>query len=250
MSRLARISLIPIAIGQFLVPTLPSLGFGKTNAERALNQGVPPELPLGVFFSIWGIIFLGYLVTAILANARPEHISERLAPPLALAGIGNIVWMLSSQLIGNVLLDFIILLPILFCIWEAAHRLDRSSGYDGTGRSILHGLTVGLFAGWLAVAVSISIPDVARWVLGRGVSDFIWQSLWMALVPAGLFAWLFASRVSKSLWFFVALAWGLIGIAMNNWYRLETHGLAILTLATGIFVIGRRLHRGARGSAA
>lgn len=248
MSNLARLSLIPIAILQFAVPALPSMGVGKTNAERALAEGVPPELPLGVFFSIWGIIFLGFLVTAIWANTKPDHTANKIAAPLALAGVGNIVWMLSSQMIGSVYLDFIILLPILFCIWEAAHRLDRNGSYDGTPRSILHGLTVGLFAGWLAVAVSISVPDVVREVLGRGTSDYVWQSLWMALIPATLLAWVFASRVSKNFWFFIALGWGLLGIMTNNWMRLETHALAIATFVLGFIVVGRRLRYGARGS--
>lgn len=248
MSNLARLSLIPIAILQIAVPALPSMGIGKTNAERALAEGIPPELPPGVFFSIWGIIFLGFLATAIWANAKPSHTADKIAGPLALAGVGNIVWMLSSQMIGSVYLDLIILLPILFCIWEAAHRLDRNGSYDGTLRSILHGLTVGLFAGWLAVAVSISVPDVMRELLGRGTSDHVWHSLWMALIPATLLAWVFASRVSKSFWFFIALAWGLFGIMTNNWFRLETHALAIATVFVGWIVIGRRLRYGARGS--
>ena len=46
-------------IAQFFVPVLPQLGIGETIGDRAVADGIPPELPLGVFFSIWGVIFIG-----------------------------------------------------------------------------------------------------------------------------------------------------------------------------------------------
>lgn len=248
MNNLARTALIPIAVMHFLAPFLPSLGFGQTMAVRAVSEGIPPELPLGLFFSIWGVIFIAYLGLAVIANLRPAFVEDHLAAPLALAGIGNIVWMISAQSLGYVWLDFLLLIPILLCAWEAAYRLDVIGGFDGTGRRLLTCLVVGLMAGWLSVAVSISLPDVARWLLGRGVSDAIWQSLWLALVPAAGLAWIFSSRVSHSLWYFAALGWGLVGIISNNWLRTETHALAIAAFVIGWIVIGRRLRYGASGA--
>lgn len=156
--------------------------------------------------------------------------------------------MLSAQGLGAVWLDFLLLLPIAFFTWEAAYRLDRCSGYDGTARNILYGLTVGLFAGWLTVALSISVPDVARFALARGVSDAVWQSLWLALLPATVLAAIFANYVSRNGWYFVALGWGLLGIAVNNWARLETHALAIATVLVGSYLLLRRIRFGASGS--
>lgn len=239
---------LAVVLAQFLVPVLPAFGVGTTIGERAVAEGFPPELPTGVFFSIWGVIFLGLTLTAIQHWRSPSYSSERIAPPLILAALGNLVWMLSAQSLGRVWLDFLLLLPIAFFTWEAAHRLDRSGVYDGTARSILHGLTVGLFAGWLTVAVSISVPDLGRWLLGRGVSDAAWQSLWMALVPASLLAFVFANYVSRNGWYFVALAWGLFGVVVNNWARLGTHALAIAAAVIGLYILLRRIRFGARGS--
>ena len=237
-----------VALAQFCVPLLPQFGLGTPIGARATAQGIPPELPTGLFFSIWGVIFLGLLLIAVLRFQRPDYVSERLAPPLLLAGLGNCLWMLGAQGLGAVWLDFLLLIPIAFFTWEAAYRLDRCSGYDGTARSILYGLTVGLFAGWLTVALSISIPDVARFVLARGVSDAVWQSLWLALLPATVLAGIFANYVSRNGWYFVALGWGLLGIAVNNWARLETHALAIATVLVGSYLLLRRVRFGARGS--
>ncbi|MEL7108368.1 MAG: hypothetical protein AAGL99_03800 [Pseudomonadota bacterium] len=237
-----------IVLAQFFVPLLPQFGVGISIGDRAVAEGIPPELPTGVFFSIWGIIFTGLVLTAILHIRSETHASRQIAPPLMLAAFGNLVWMLCAQGLGLVWLDFLLLLPIAFCTWEAAYRLDRTQAYDGTPRSILHGLTVGLFAGWLTVAVSISVPDVGRELLGRGPSDAVWQSLWMTLIPAALLATVFANYVSRNGWYFVALGWGLFGIVINNWTRLGTHALGIAATIVGLYILFRRIRFGASGS--
>ena len=237
-----------VAILQFVMPTLPALGIGETIGDRAVADGIPPELPLGIFFSIWGIVFSGLLVIALMNLFAPNAVTETLAPPLALAALGNIVWMLSAQGFGAPWLDFILLLPILFFTWEAAYRQDRTGRYDGTPKTILYGLTVGLFAGWLTVAVSISVPDLGRYLLGRGPTDAVWQSLWMTLIPAAILAYVFATYVSRNFWYFIALSWGLIGIVSNNWVRTETHWLGIITGVIALYIVFRRVRFGARGS--
>ena len=109
-------------------------------------------------------------------------------------------------------------------------------------------MTVGLLAGWLTVAVSISVPDVGRALLGRGPSDAVWHSLWMALIPATGLAFVFANYVSRNFWYFIALGWGLLGIVVNNWSRLGTHALAIAAAIVGLYILFRRIRFGARGS--
>lgn len=237
-----------VVIAQFAVPRLPQLGVGEPIGARAVAEGIPPELPVGIFFAIWGVIFFGLLAMAVLNISDPDAATERLALPLALAAFGNMIWMWSAQSFGYVWLDFLLLLPIAFFAWKAAYLQDRTGRYDGTPRSILYGLTVGLFAGWLTVAISISVPDLGRWLLGRGPSDAVWQSLWMTLVPAVIMAFVFANHVSRNGWYFVAVGWGLTGIIVNNWVRLEIHALAIATGVIGIYLLFRRLRFGARGS--
>ncbi|RIJ30677.1 hypothetical protein [Henriciella mobilis] len=238
--------LLAVAILQWLAPLLPLSGHGRTIGAQAVEEGIPPELPPGVFFSIWGVIFTLYLIFALLAVFKTSYLEERLGQPLLLAGAGNVVWMLSAQYIGNEVLNLILLLPIAALAWWAARRLHRMGGWDGTARRLVACALTGLLSGWAAVAISISIPRVARLLLGLAPTDHVWISLWLALVPAALLAWVFATRISRSLWFFVALAWGLSGIALNNWERTGLHGLAIMTTLVGLYVIWRRLAYGAR----
>ncbi|MEO1643414.1 MAG: hypothetical protein AAFR74_08765 [Pseudomonadota bacterium] len=238
---LGRYALFPVAVAQFVAPALPAMGFGETIGDRATGAGIPPELPLGVFFSIWGIIFTAYLGVAILALTKPNYVYDRVAGPLALAGLGNVVWMLSAQTFGYSWLDFLLLWPILFFAWEAAHRMHQMGGFNGTGRRLLLCVVVGLLAGWLTVATSISTPELLRDLLGRGATDNPWQSLWAALIPAALLAYFFARYVSASLWFYVALSWGLVGIILNNWTRTEMHFLAIAAGVVGLIVLRTRM---------
>ncbi|MDJ0921974.1 MAG: hypothetical protein QNI84_12675 [Henriciella sp.] len=248
MIRLVRLALLLIAIAQFAAPVLPVLGIGENIGMRAVADGLPPELPPGVFFAIWGPIFLAYLTFALLANIRPTATSDHLAAPLAVAGLGNVIWMISAQSLAQPWLDFVLLLPILAAAWVAAYRLDLAGGFDGTLHRLLACGLVGLLAGWLSVAVSISVPDVTRWALGRDVTDRVWQSLWLTLIPAGLLASAFASRISTNLWYFVALGWGLIGVIVNNWQRTELHGLAIAATVIGVWIVLRRMRYGATGA--
>ena len=59
--------LLAVAILQWLAPLLPLSGHGRTIGAQAVEEGMPPELPPGVFFSIWGVIFTLYLIFARLA---------------------------------------------------------------------------------------------------------------------------------------------------------------------------------------
>ena len=58
-------TLVATAVGHFIIPTLPSLGYGQSQRARASVDGQRPvEVPPGFFFAIWGPIFAAYGVTA------------------------------------------------------------------------------------------------------------------------------------------------------------------------------------------
>ncbi len=226
--------LLPMAILHFLVPVLPRLGIGEGMDVRAVQDGIPPELPLGLFFLIWLVIFSLYLVLAIRVWRRKDLVSPEANAALAAAGAGNVIWLLVSQFTDIVWLNMILLIPILVASWRAAYLLDNSPSDQMAQR------VAGLMSGWLTAALAISIPDTTRWVLGWAVSDYMWVSLWLALVPAAFLTWVFVRHISRTWWFFAALGWGLLGVATNNWLRTEAHGLAIATVFMGLYVIWRR----------
>ncbi|MEL7545455.1 MAG: hypothetical protein AAGJ84_02315 [Pseudomonadota bacterium] len=248
MTTFARFSLIPIAILQFAAPALPNLGIGEPIGDRAVEGGIPPELPPGIFFAIWGVIFNAYLANGVLSNLKPSFATDRLAVPLALVGAGNVLWMISAQSIGSEWLNAVMLWPMLAIAWWGAYRLDRMGGFDGTPGRLLLCANVGLLAGWLTVAVGISLPPAMRETLGLGATDRVWLSLWTVLVPAVLLAGAFARYISRGLFYYIALLWGLSGVMLNTWSRIELHGLGIATAVIIAIIVWNRARTAASGS--
>jgi hypothetical protein len=242
--------LLMIVLG-FLQPLAgalaPLTGIGTPigNATRGLAS---PEQPLPVFFSIWGLIFGAFLAFAYYTWRKREPWMFRVATPLALAGAANVVWMLSAQLIASQTVNFLLLFPIAILSWTAAARFDRMRGMGGSVGKLIADAATGLLSGWILVAISISIPLVIRTYTNLGPTDFPWQMIWIVLGFAALGSWVFARYVSRSLWFFAALAWGLLGIIANNWTDTGMGWIAIMTGIAGILVLSLRLLRGADGT--
>ncbi|MEZ5967663.1 MAG: hypothetical protein R3C00_01185 [Hyphomonas sp.] len=237
-----------VAVLQPLAGTLaPVLGIGTPIGNATRNLGAP-EQPPPVFFSIWAIIFAAFLLFALLLFRKREPWMIRVGAPLALAGLGNILWMLSAQLIASRVVDFVLLIPILAASWVAAARFDGLRGMGGSPAKLIADMATGLLAGWLLVATAISVPLLIRAFTTLGATDYPWQMLWTTLCIAFFGAWMFARYVSRSLWFFAALAWGLAGIIENNWAITGMGWLAIMTGVTGALVVALRLFRGADGT--
>lgn len=225
----------------------PALGIG-TPIGNATRDMTLPEQPLPVFFSIWSVIFLGYFLFGLAYWRAREPWMDRIAIPLAWAGLFNIVWMLSAQLIASQPLDFLLLFPIAIAAWIAAWRADSLREMGWSPKKALADFASAMLSGWITVAVAISIPLTLRTFTDIGATDFPWQMLWITLVTACLAAWMFARYISRSWWYFIALAWGVMGIVLNNWLVTGMHWLAIMSAIVLSITICLRLFRGADGS--
>ena len=225
----------------------PALGVGTPIGEATRGAGAP-EQPLPVFFSIWGVIFFCYFIFALIYALRREPWMDAVARPLALAGLFNVIWMINAQLIASQPLDFVLLFPIAFCAWWAALRFDHVRGMGGSAAKFFADAATGLLAGWISVAIAISIPLTVRSFTQVGATDLPWQMLWLSLCAGMLAAWLFAGHVSRSLFFFVSLGWGLLGILLNNWLVTDMGWLAIVTGIILFLSLWLRLTRGANGA--
>ncbi len=248
MQKQPLVILLLLAVLQPLSGALaPLLGVGTPIGNATRDFGAP-EQPLPAFFAIWSVIFLAYFVFALFAVFRREPWMDRIAPPLIMAGMLNVIWMLSAQLIVSQPLDFALLFPIAAATWLAAYRFDRMRGMGGSVAKFAADCATGLLAGWITVAIAISIPLTIRHFTTLGATDYPWHMLWATLVPAALAAWAFSHFISRSRWFFVSLGWGLLGILLNNWTITGMTWLAIVTGAVAALVLYLRLTRGAHGA--
>lgn len=224
---------------------MTGLGTPIGDATRNIDA---PEQPLPVFFSIWGLIFLAGGAFGIAGLRRPADWYPRVGRPLLIAGALNIVWMLSAQLIALQPLDYLLLFPILFASWRAAAELNDITETDTPVTWRLADVASGLLSGWIVAAIAISTPLTIRSLTNLGPTDHPWPMFWLAIAVASLASWLFATRVSRSLWFFAALGWGLVGILMNNWLRTGMHWVALMAGLSAATILLLRVTRGAKRS--
>ncbi|ABI78387.1 putative membrane protein [Hyphomonas neptunium ATCC 15444] len=244
-NRLFPLLIFLLGVAQPLAGALaPAFGIGTPIGDATAGSAAP-EQPLPAFFSIWGVIFAAYTALGVAGLWRPDQWPAPLGLPLVLAGAGNIIWMLSAQLIGSQPLDFVLLAPILVCAWWAAREAEALRGTRSLS-VYLGDAASGLLAGWISVAAAISIPLTVRSLTWLEPTDFPWPMFWSTILTAALLAWIFASRISGSLWYFVAAGWGLLGIAFHNWLETGMHLIGHFTAGCLILLLTLRLTRGAK----
>ena len=237
----ARFLLLPIAMLQLLAAYLPGTLGAPSIGERATADGIPPELPLSIFFAIWGVIFLAYLVFGVYALRNDTELSRRLSGPLVAGGVATAVWMVVQQMIGHPVLDFFLLGPLVWYSWLAAFRFDRMRGLGGSPIKWTSDVLTGLLSGWATVAVAISVPRAGRYVLNQGPTDSEWIAFWSVLLTISMATWVYKDHISRTYWYYWAAAWGLLGILLNNWLRTGFGYFGWITLFFGAWLIYRRL---------
>lgn len=245
-----RYFLLPLAVGQILVPALPRLvdwqsSIGESPANPLMRA---PESPPGVFFAIWGVIFAFYLAFAVYAALSATTLSRRLALPLALAGVFSIAWMLVVQSFGQVSWAHPILLALTASTFWAAWRFDRMRGLGGSAPKFIADATTGLFAGWMTVATAISQTDLTRDLLGMANTDAVWWFLLHALAIAAILAMVAFRAITRSPFYVIALAWGLLGVFINLAMLTDLHAPAFVAGTIALGLLGYRLGRGASGA--
>lgn len=244
----SRYALLPIAAIQLLAAYIPmAMGFPSIG-ERATEGGIPPELPLGIFFAIWGIIFLAYITFGLYALRHDTELTRRLSAPLAASGLATALWMLTQQMIGQPVLDLVLLAPLIWVSWIAAYRFDTMRGLGGSPMKWTSDVLTGLLSGWAVVAVAISVPRAGRYLLNQGATDSEWIAFWSVLGTISVFTFFYKRQISRSHWYYVAAAWGLLGILLNNWLRTGFGYFGWITLFFGLWLVYRRYSRGANGA--
>lgn len=212
----------------------PVFGIGTPIGDASASTDAP-EQPLPAFFSIWALIFLAYAGFGLAGILRPAAWYPKVAWPMLAAGLANIVWMLSAQLIVSQPLNFLLLAPIFAGAWIASAQVDALRPSQ-TGLTLkVADAASGLLAGWISVATAISVPLTIRTFTGLAPTDFPWPMFFITFAVACAASFFFATRVSRSLWFFAALGWGFLGVVLNNWLRTDMHliaGIAALGTAT------------------
>lgn len=164
----------------------------------------PPVQPAGYAFAIWGVIFLWLLASAIFGVLRratdPGWDTVR-APQIVSLGVGSI-WntVANSSPVWASVLILVMLVAALYALISAP-KGDRP----------WLAWPLGLYAGWLTAASSVSLGLLAA---GFGFTGAIPAALG-AIALAGIFAFLIIRATANAV-FGVAVIWALVALITKN----------------------------------
>ncbi|MDO5619765.1 tryptophan-rich sensory protein [Kocuria sp.] len=191
-------------------------GQGVTEAAGGwLDADATPIAPASSAFSIWSVVYLGLAVYGIWQLSRTARGSERqrrLRPWIAGSALLNAAWLgvvgLDS-LLGSVAVILVLLLVLIRTL-----LLMMSTRTSGWVETLLVDGTMGLYLGWVCVAVA---ANITAWLAGGvGLAGFSgWELATVAIITvAALIANGLAIFTRGRLAPALATAWGLAWIAV------------------------------------
>lgn len=225
-------------------------------AGGALSSDATLLAPAGAAFGIWSVIYAGlgaYTAYQWFPSQRLSERQRRLGWWVAASMLLNAAWILSVQaglLAGSVLviLALLAVLAVTFVIFTAAQPTSAADGIVTDG-------TLGLYLGWVSVAVCANITAalVAAGFSGFGIAPDIWAvTVLTAVAVVGVFL---ALRGNGRLAIAAAMSWGLLWIMVGRTAsgpESTTTALAagaaatVVVIATVTVRVRRRSHPGSR----
>ncbi len=219
IAALALLLSIAFAISPFFVPSFS--GFDPN--QFPIPQENPPAQPAGYAFSIWGLIYLWLIVGLAYGLLRAPRDAQwhDMRVPLCLSLAVGATWLAvavmspvwAAVLIWIMLVTALIALflaPVEDPLWAAA--------------------PVGLYAGWLSAASSVSLA-----LLAAGYGYLEGQTAALVFVGLAIAVGLVVqTALGRTPSYGIAVIWGLVGVVVTNW--AETPSVAYLALGGSILL--------------
>jgi hypothetical protein len=174
-------------------------------------------VPAGYVFSIWGLIYIGWIAFIIYQFGTAQKDSPRLRKLgylFALSNLANAAWLYSwhYNFFG---LSVLIMLSLLGLLLASYLRLNvnRSSAKGAEWWSV--DLPFSIYLGWITVATVANITDwlyLVNWD-GLGISAPIWAVIMLA-VASGLGFGMAITRQDAG--YLLVLVWAFVGIAVKQ----------------------------------
>jgi hypothetical protein len=241
------------AIAQLLAPSFhPITGLGSSFMQ-ATNATIvnAPEVPAGYAFSIWGVIFTVSLIFAVV-QALPHQwgnpVFTKLRLPLMGAFWSASLWMVLLQLLGE---GWYLAVIIWLMLGFALTAFITNNTLLKTGVSVNTGFQrwgvnplVGLFSGWLSIAVFLNTSSVLRFYQWEQLFD---RSIWstqqgiVTLVLACLFGGMVLIKTQGNRWYGGTLLWGLVGVIVANTVKVPNPTVTMVAIGLAVGVLGLTL---------
>lgn len=209
---------VAFAASPLLVP-----GFGGFDPNQfPIPQDNPPVQPAGYAFSIWGLIYLWLIASALFGLKRPTEWAA-LRPALAVSLAIGATWLPVAMLspVWAAVLIWAMLITALIALF-------RAPVVDAPWAS----WPLGLYAGWLSAASCVSLGLLAAgygWMDQR-TAAYVFVGLAIVLALA------VQSVLNRAPTYGLAVIWALIAVAVQNWGTTTT-GVAWLALAGAVLMV-------------
>ena len=174
-------------------------------------------VPAGYVFSIWGIIYIGWIAFAIhqfLPAQKESPRMQKLGYLFALSGVFNAAWLFCwhyNQFGLSVLVMLALLVTLIACYLKLEVRRVSVSSSENWVVDI----PFSVYLGWISVATIANITDYLYLIgwSGLGISPQMWAAIMLVVASLVGLGMAFTRRDASYLFVFV---WAFAGIAVKQ----------------------------------
>ena len=174
-------------------------------------------VPAGYVFSIWGVIYIGWIAFVIFQFRRAQKEAprmRRLGYWFALSCVFNAAWLFCwhYELFG---LSVLVMLALLSTLIISYLRLNVGREKVTSGERWSVDIPFGLYLGWVSVATIANITSFLNYIQwdGFGIAPEVWTVIMLAV--ASLLG-LIMARARTDIAFLLVFVWAFSGIAIKH----------------------------------
>lgn len=236
------VAVLATIVMNFLANALP---LNNQNTGEISDRFQVYFVPAGYVFSIWGLIYIGFVLFAVYQFLRNNPRLERIGYWFVLSCAANIAWLFlwHYNLFVLTLLAMLTLLASLIIIYL---RLDIGRQRVPAAERWMVNAPFSLYLGWISVATIANFTstlDYVRWN-GWGIQPQVWAVI---LLAVGVVVAALMSLTRRDWIYQLVLIWAFVGIAVKHagtplvavggWVAA---GLVAVVLAAGLLLARRK----------
>ncbi len=196
-------------------------------------------VPAGYVFSIWGIIYIGWIAFAVYQALPAQKESPRLRSLgylFAVSGVFNAAWLFCWHY-NRFGLSVLVMLTLLGLLIASYLKLNVGRTAVSAAERWCIDVPFGLYLGWITVATVANVTDWLYYVHwnGFGIDPQVWAVV-MLLVASVLGVLMARTRHDAA--YLLVLVWAFIGIAVKQAAAPVVAGSAVVLalVAVGLAV--------------
>lgn len=232
-----RLYLVNLLLAMLLIPA--SYFHAWTGAGFALGSSEMPTsdaAPLGFFFAIWWVIFLGLIRYAYTLYMMQRKETKKLAEYTIISLLLCITWTITAQMMGKQPVWFLPIALLVAYIFAARAYLESFKIVQKIKKPLYWKIVapLGLFSGWLGLAFFINLSVVIEATGGAFMRLRASDQAATLIFIATIVSLYITYRAKGEFSYPLAVFWGLLGIFLSRFGALPGDA-ALLSLLSLIF---------------